>query len=71
MVRKIVTSLTSLSVLVHSFDWLSLRLGSRAQGGVWALRLRVYWVAVKELNSSYYIGETLLFTIYTHYGNLI
>ena len=26
---------------------------------------------VKELNSSYYIGETLLFTIYTHYGNLI
>ena len=30
-----------------------------------------YWVAVKELNLSYYIGETLLFTIYTHYGNLI
>ena len=29
------------------------------------------WVAVKELNSSYYFGETLLFTIYTHYGNLI
>ena len=29
------------------------------------------WVAVKELNASYYIGETLLFTIYTHYGNLI
>ena len=29
------------------------------------------WVAVKELKSSYYIGETLLFTIYTHYGNLI
>ena len=28
------------------------------------------WVAVKELNLSYYIGETLLFTIYTHYGNL-
>ena len=25
----------------------------------------------KELNLSYYIGETLLFTIYTHYGNLI
>ena len=32
---------------------------------------RNYWVAVKELKSSYYIGETLLFTIYTHYGNLI
>ena len=29
------------------------------------------WVAVKELKLSYYSGETLLFTIYTHYGNLI
>ena len=29
------------------------------------------WVAVKELNLSYYIGETLLLTMYTHYGNLI
>ena len=29
------------------------------------------WAAVKELKLSYYIGETLLFTIYTHYGNLI
>ena len=29
------------------------------------------WVADKELNLSYYIGETRLFTIYTHYGNLI
>ena len=29
------------------------------------------WVAVKEFKLSYYIGETLLFTIYTHYGNLI
>ena len=27
-------------------------------------------VAVKELKLSYYIGETPLFTIYTHYGNL-
>ena len=34
-------------------------------------RLWDSWVAVKELNLSYYIGETLLFTIYTHYGNLI
>ena len=32
---------------------------------------RKYWVAVKELKLSYYIGETLLLTIYTHYGNLI
>ena len=31
--------------------------------------LLVFWVAVKELNLSYHIGETLLFTIYTHYGN--
>ena len=28
-------------------------------------------VYVKELSLSYYIGETLLFAIYTHYGNLI
>ena len=27
--------------------------------------------AVKELRLSYYTGETLLFTMYTHYGNLI
>ena len=30
-----------------------------------------YWVAVKELKLSYYVGEILLFTRYTHYGNLI
>ena len=24
----------------------------------------------KEINLSYYIGETLVFTMYTHYGNL-
>ena len=29
------------------------------------------WVAVKELKLSDYIGETLLITLYTHYGNLI
>ena len=34
-------------------------------------KLPFSWVAVKELKLSYYIGETLLFTIYTHYGNLI
>ena len=32
---------------------------------------REAWVAVKELNLSYYIGETLLLTIYTHYDNSI
>ena len=31
----------------------------------------LYWVAVKEIKLSYYIGETLLFTTYTHYSNLI
>ena len=31
----------------------------------------VAWVAVKELEFSNYIGESLLFTICTHYGNLI
>ena len=29
------------------------------------------WVAVKELKLGYYIGETLLFTMYTHCGHLI
>ena len=28
-------------------------------------------LGIKELELSYYIGETLLFTICTHYGNLI
>ena len=32
---------------------------------------RLFWVAVKELKLSYCIGETLLFTMYTDYGNLI
>ena len=30
-----------------------------------------FWVAGKELKLSYYIGETLLIVICTHYGNLI
>ena len=30
-----------------------------------------YWVAVKELKLSYYIGEILGFATYTHYGNLV
>ena len=34
-------------------------------------KAHVTWVAVKELILSYYIGETLLFTIHTHWGNLI
>ena len=28
------------------------------------------WAAVKEFNSSCYIGETLLFATYANYGNL-
>ena len=35
------------------------------------IRVAVFWVAVKDLKLSYYIGETLLFTVYTHYGNFI
>ena len=31
----------------------------------------IFWVAVQELEITYYIGETLLFAIYTQYGNLI
>ena len=31
----------------------------------------IYWAAVTELNSSYYIGETLLFITDTHHGTLI
>ena len=27
-----------------------------------------YRLAIKEFSSSYYIGETLLFIVYTHYG---
>ena len=40
-------------------------------GGLGTSGARMYWVAVKKLKLSYYIGETLLFTIYTQYGNLI
>ena len=29
------------------------------------------WAAVEELDLSLYIGETMLITIYTHYGDLI
>ena len=47
---------------------------SRASGEVglraWEVNvLQVFWVAVEELKLSYYIGETLLFPVYTHYGN--
>ena len=27
------------------------------------------WIAVKSFNLSYYVGETILITIFTHYGN--
>ena len=39
---------------------------------VMRLEVLAFWVAVKELKLSYYIGETLLFTIYiyTYYGTL-
>ena len=35
------------------------------------LRAMGFWVAVKELKLSYYIGEALLFAISTRYGNLM
>ena len=38
---------------------------------VYFKKQEAFWVAVRELNLSYYIGEALLFTMYTHYGNLI
>ena len=34
------------------------------------LLLMFYWVAVRELTVSYYIGETVLATTYIHYGNI-
>ena len=37
----------------------------------WISAAHKNWVAVKQLKLSYYIGETLLFTIYTQYSNLI
>ena len=32
---------------------------------------KLYWVAVKEPDLSYYMGEAQVFTIYTHYGTLL
>ena len=41
-------------------------LGFRVWTGDWVLAIgvRVYWVAVKKFSLSYYIGETILATIY-------
>ena len=52
------------TIIQHAF-------GVQIACSVYGLRLWIYWVAVKELKLSYYIGGTLLFTIYTHHGNLI
>ena len=38
--------------------------------GFFCLVAEVFWVAVKELNLSYDIWETILITIYSPYGNL-
>ena len=46
-------------------------LGSKVQQDFCQPASCIGWAAVKELKLSYYIGESLLFTIYTHYGNLI
>ena len=46
-------------------------MGLRLEGcRLWALGASD-WVAVKELKLTYNIGETLLFTFYTYYGNLV
>ena len=61
-------------IVVYFLSRLVQGIGSAAQPieKIASLRsCRYYWVAVKELNLSYYIGETLLFTIYTHCGNSI
>ena len=31
----------------------------------------ISWVAVEEPNLCYYLGETILITMDTHYGNLL
>ena len=45
----------------------SITLSQRSEDFMFAIN----WVAVKELKLRYYIGETLLSTIYTYSGNLI
>ena len=50
-----------------TFDWDQAK--SMWQVESWP-RQACFWVAVKELKLSYYIGETLLLTRYTHHGNL-
>ena len=55
-------------VLRREWEWLT-GIVSRDSTGTTVQIL--FWVAVKELKLSYHIGETLLFTTYTHYGNLI
>ena len=50
---------------------ISINSGSLVGVPVTLVGMTLCWVAVKELKLSYYIEETLLFTIYTHYGNLI
>ena len=45
--------------------------GKRDNRSMRLQRLGFSWAAVKELKLSYYIGETLLITIYTHSGHLI
>ena len=54
-------------------SWVSAKKGSSDRGSRRSPTkpITASWVAVKEPKLSYYIGETLLFTIYTHYGNLV
>ena len=56
--------------IVCSASW-RVEEGVGSQGERFHFQAEEAWVAVKELKLSYYFGETLLFTMYTHYGNLI
>ena len=59
-------------IFLRNFDFMRERLasGDGEPGCTYGI-IPGHWVAVQELKLSYYIGETLLFTIYTQYGNLI
>ena len=41
------------------------------EAGLHAEVVILYWVAVKELKLSYHNSDTILFTVYPYYGNLI
>ena len=71
IIITIIPVITTMIVIVASMTIISwLEQDAPKEAKKWKMQDHC-WVAVKELKLSYYIGETLLFTIYTHYGNLI